>query len=45
MLERFVPKTEFSSYEDFASGFHVRVPESFNFAYDVMDVLAQEKGT
>ena len=45
MLERFVPKTEFSSYEDFASGFQVKVSESFNFAYDVMDVLAQEKGT
>ncbi len=35
--------TEFSSYKDFKENFQIRVPENFNFAYDVMDVLALEK--
>lgn len=38
--EYLVSKPEFDSYEDFASAFQVRVPEDFNFAYDVLDRLA-----
>ncbi len=41
MLERFLPRTEFSSYEDFAKGFRVTVPERFNFAWDVVDEIAR----
>ncbi|MDR3336860.1 MAG: AMP-binding protein [Treponema sp.] len=43
MLERFLPREDFDSYEDFAANFEVRIPENFNFAYDVMDVLAEER--
>ncbi|GHV88274.1 hypothetical protein AGMMS50267_06340 [Spirochaetia bacterium] len=43
MLERFLPKQDFESYEDFAANFSVTIPEGFNFAYDVIDVLAQER--
>jgi acetyl-CoA synthetase len=44
MVERFLSRTEFDSYDDFYANFSLRVPERFNFAYDVMDVLAAEKG-
>ena len=43
MLERFLARTEYSSYEDFVDNFRIDVPESFNFAYDVMDELAKER--
>ncbi|WP_302985000.1 AMP-binding protein [uncultured Muribaculum sp.] len=42
MIENFLEKTEFSSYKDFMENFHVRVPENFNFAYDVVDRWADE---
>jgi acetyl-CoA synthetase len=42
MLTDFVDK-EFNSYQDFLENFQVRVPENFNFAYDVVDHLAQTK--
>ncbi len=35
--------TNFNSYEEFAERFKILVPESFNFAYDVVDALAEEK--
>lgn len=41
MLKQFVNRTEFSSYEDFRDHLEIRVPENFNFAYDVVDVYAQ----
>ncbi|MDR0442995.1 MAG: AMP-binding protein [Treponema sp.] len=43
LLDKFLPKTEFESYEDFYKNFSVNVPENFNFAYDVIDVLAERK--
>ena len=44
LLDKYLPKTEFNSYEDFYQNFSVTIPENFNFAYDVIDVLAAEKG-
>lgn len=41
MLERFLDKTEFTSYEDFMTNFKVNVPENFNFGYDVVDAWAE----
>lgn len=35
--------TGFENYEDFAKNFQITVPENFNFAYDVVDVLAAEQ--
>ena len=43
MIEQFVSRTDFSSYEDFIENFSVKAPENFNFAWDVMDALAAEK--
>jgi len=44
LLQKYLPKTEFNSYEDYYHNFSVTIPENFNFAYDVIDVLAAEKG-
>ena len=40
MEEAFLPRTEFSSYEDFIENYALNIPKNFNFAYDVMDVIA-----
>jgi acetyl-CoA synthetase len=44
LLEKYLPRSEFESYEDFYTNYKINIPENFNFAYDVIDVLAQEKG-
>lgn len=36
-------KADFASYEDFKENFKITVPEGFNFAYDVLDELAETK--
>ncbi len=43
MIERFLTQTHFSSEEDYRKNLHFKIPENFNFAYDVMDVWAEEK--
>lgn len=43
MLEKFLPRTEFTSYEDMKANYRVNVPEHFNFAFDVVDVWAAEQ--
>ena len=42
MLEQFMDKTEFSSYEDFMQNFKINIPDDFNFGYDVIDRYAQQ---
>ena len=42
MLDRFLKKSDFTSQEDFEQNFEFVVPDNFNFAYDVMDVWAEE---
>ena len=42
MLERFLNKTCFESYDDLMQNYKVCVPEHFNFAYDVVDAWAEE---
>ena len=44
LLKKFLAKTEFDSYDDFYANFNISTPDNFNFAYDVMDVLAAERG-
>ena len=44
MLEKFLERTEFSSYEDFKENYKVKAPENFNFAFDIVDGWAEEKG-
>ncbi|MDR0643935.1 MAG: AMP-binding protein [Treponema sp.] len=43
LLERFVQRTNFDSYEDLYANFSVTAPLNFNFAYDVVDELAKGK--
>lgn len=43
MIERFLSQTHFSSEEDYRKNLHFKIPENFNFAYDVMDEWAKEK--
>ena len=43
MLEKFLPRTEFDSYEDFKANYRVNIPESFNFGWDIVDGWAKEK--
>lgn len=42
MLERFLPRQDFESYEDFRENFTITIPENFNFAYDVVDEWARQ---
>ena len=43
MLERFIDQTSFTSQEDFIKHFKIKVPENFNFGYDVVDAWAAER--
>lgn len=43
MLNKFLTRIEYDSYEDFVNNFHITVPENFNFAYDVVDKIAEEE--
>ena len=41
MEEKFLERTEFSDYEDFYKNYKLKIPENFNFGYDVMDEIAR----
>ncbi len=41
ILSKYCPRIEFDSYEDFYNNFEIKVPENFNFAYDVVDEWAR----
>ena len=43
MVERFLKQTTFNSVEDYKKNLHFIIKENFNFAYDVMDVWAEEQ--
>jgi len=43
MIERFLEQTSFTSDEDFREHLQFKIPERFNFAYDVMDEWARLK--
>jgi acetyl-CoA synthetase len=42
MLDKFLSKKDFTSYEDLYENFSINVPGDFNYAYDVVDVIAAE---
>jgi acetyl-CoA synthetase len=42
MLKKFLSTAEFDSYEDFYKNYSVKIPDNFNFAWDIMDVRAAE---
>lgn len=41
LIGDFVERVEFDSYEDFKENFKLKVPENFNFGYDVVDKYAE----
>ncbi len=41
LLERFLPRVDFDSYEDFMENYKLNVPERFNFGFDVVDAWAE----
>ena len=41
MLEKYLKQSTFKSQEDFKENLQIRVPENFNFAYDVVDEWAR----
>ena len=43
MLEKFLEKVAFESYDDFMQNFKINVPENFNFGYDVVDAWAEKE--
>ena len=43
MLEKFLEKASFESYEDFMQNFKINVPQNFNFGYDVVDAWAEKE--
>lgn len=40
MLNKYVSREKFDSYEDFYKNFKINIPENFNFAYDIVDSTA-----
>ena len=42
VLDRFLPRQEFDSYEDFKQNYRVNIPDHFNFGFDVVDAWAKE---
>jgi len=41
LLSRFVERIDFDSYEDFKQNFKFKIPEDFNFGFDVVDEYAR----
>ena len=40
MEEQFLERTEFANYKDFYKNYKIKIPENFNFGYDVIDAIA-----
>ncbi len=43
LLDKYLAQQHFHSYEDFLKNFKIIVPAQFNFAYDVVDVIAERE--
>ena len=43
LLDRYLPRIEFDSYEDFRDNYRVNVPEDFNFGWDIVDEWAKQE--
>ena len=41
-FKRFLKQDHFDNYDDYRQNAVPRAPENFNFAYDVVDVIADE---
>ena len=43
MVEKFLEQTTFTSQEDFIKNLKIKIPENFNFGYDIVDAWAAEQ--
>ncbi len=43
MIEKYLPRTEFDSYEDFKNNYRVIIPDDFNFGFDIVDGWAERE--
>ena len=43
LYKKYLKQTEFESMEDFLENYKILPPENFNFAYDIMDKLAEDE--
>ena len=43
LLDKYLPRIEFDSYEDFKQNYKVSVPRDFNFGFDVVDAWADSE--
>ena len=41
MLDKYLPRTDFTSYDDFIDNFKINVPGDFNFGFDIVDEWAR----
>lgn len=41
LLQKYINRAEFSSYEEFKKEFKIKVPKKFNFGYDIVDETAK----
>jgi len=41
MVEKYINRLDFKDLEDFRKNFQIRVPDNFNFAYDIVDEWAK----
>jgi acetyl-CoA synthetase len=39
LLHKYIDREEYDSYEDFNENFKINVPEDFNFAYDIQNII------
>lgn len=42
LLDKYLPRQDFTSYEDFKENYTVNIPEGFNFGFDIVDEWARE---
>lgn len=43
MLNKYLPRVDFNSYEDFKENFTINVPADFNFGFDIVDGWAENE--
>ena len=43
MLNKYLPRVDFDSYEDFKKNFTINVPDDFNFGFDIVDGWAENE--
>jgi len=43
MLDKYLPRTDFDSYEDFLENYRVNIPDNFNFGFDIIDAWADRE--